>query len=169
MMTSSNEQRNRTTTQHARGIRIVLRQLGAIGMLLGAQTAFAGPMPDQTSDRMESQGNTPHVSQFDPSLILEMTIDAILELIEQINDIQVAQTGGTLEDSADMLTFGYTMFGLEQNLTLQKMGIGLLDCQDALDILQDSTKPLDLSETSKDALELTLEDMILELNDALGN
>ncbi len=168
-MASSNEQRIRTTTQHARGIRLVLLQLGSIGLLLGAKSAFAGPMPDQTSDRLESQGNTPHISQFDPSLILEMTINAILELIEQINDIQVAQTGGTLEDSADMLTFGYTMYGLDQNLTLQKMGIGLLDCQDSLDILQDSSITLDLTDTSKDALELTLEDMILELNDALGN
>jgi|GEM_PF-5013610 len=142
--------------------------LTALG-IIAALSCSAIASPVTHSAQIELTTTSHQTSQIDPNLVLKMTLQLMMQLLEEIEDTQnileVKTTLlATLEGDAAGVIFGYASSGLSSTLTLQDISIGIQNGEDALNILRNNSNNIQLSSSTKASLDSTLESMVNELN-----
>jgi hypothetical protein len=118
--------------------------------------------------RNETQDSIESTSQVDPNTLLKIALQMMVQLLDEINesqgvDIHALGTLGTLEGDATGLIYGYAVYGIAPNLTLQDISLGIQSGEDALSTLRSNSSQIQLSPSTQSTLDYTLESMVNEL------
>lgn len=166
-MNNAKKKYNRTTTSHARPNRAHL--LGTL-LVCTFGSASGGQMitPDPPHD-LRTQSLTTNQNTYD--VVFKALLNALIEIFKLIDETQspdsaIQPLSGTLTETANKVLGGYIAKGLDPNLTISEINNGILDCDDAISMLNDTSIELSLPQSTQDALLNTLELISGELNAA---
>ena len=156
---------NRTATCHAR-----LNHAHLLGTLLicvfGSTSSGQRPTPDSQHD-LRIQCLTTNQNTYD--VVFKALLNALIEIFDLIDETQspdssIQSLSGTLTEIADEVLCGYIATGLNPNLTVSEIYNGILDCDEAITMLNDTSIELSLPQSTQNALLDTLELISGDLN-----
>ncbi len=165
-MNNTKKKYNRTTTRHARRNRAQL-----LGILLICATGSTGNgqmiSPDSPHGLPSVQNFTANQNTYD--VVFNALLNALIEIFRLIDETQTPLSADpplseTLVETADEVLSGYVTKGLSPNLTASETSDGILNCEEAISMLKDTSIELSLPQSTQNALADTLRLISGELN-----
>ena len=164
-MNNTKKKCTRTGTCHARLNRAHL--LGTLLICAFGSTSSGQTMALDSPSDFSVQSFTANQNIYDT--VFKALLNALNEIFDLIDETQspnsvVQPLSGTLAEAADEVLGGYITKGINPNLTVSEINNGILDCDDAIAMLNDASIELSLPQSTQNALLDTLGLISGELN-----
>ena len=156
-MDNAKKKCNRIATCHARLNRAHL--LGTLLICVIGSTSSGRMIRLDSPHDLRIQSLTTNPNTYD--VVFKALLNALIEIFDLIDetlspDSSVQPLSGTLAEIADEVLDGYIAKGLNPNLTVSEINNGILDCDEAITMLNNTSIELSLPQSTQNALLDTL-------------